>query len=225
MEAPALAASSPTTDAVTDAFTNFPASFTHEDFSIFADGFTFDGGEGSGEGEGNGEGSGEGEVNSPYKPRKRPAEDEQQQREERTPRRVRRNIMQPFQDGGDNGDGDDNECLLSDILLIDSVVSPSPATKRFMQQIFYPDESVLLSDVVANMHNSTQSEVRLEWSFIEPWTIQHAMCEETVKSLIFDVDAQLKLNPRLLIVNLTDVQVRVVVVCGVWGECVGVNSA
>ena len=65
--------------------------------------------------------------------------------------------------------------------------------------------STPLADKVAAMH--ADPNMRLEWNFIEPWTIGRLMQNETRESLVFDADAVFKQEARIIVVKLTDVQV------------------
>ena len=135
---------------------------------------------------------GEVEVSSPYKPRKRPAAEDA---EHTTPirGRVRRNIMSPFGVGG----GPPGMLF----------PSPSPNSKilfRQMEDCMYGASTPLADKIVAMR---TDPSARLEWSFIEPWTIGRVMQDETKESLVFDVDATFNADPRIIVVKLTDVQV------------------
>ena len=142
--------------------------------------------------------AGEAEVNSPYNPRKRMAVEDAEQHTTPTRPRVQRNIMSPFGLSGGGGGG----------LLPMTLLSPSPNSKILFQQLedCMRGVSTPLADKVSAMHADPSA--RLEWSFIEPWTIGRLMQNETKESLIFDVDGVFKEEPRIIVVKLTDAQVR-----------------
>ena len=136
---------------------------------------------------------GEAEVNSPYNPRKRCRAAGDEQHTTPTRPKTQRNIMSPFGCGGGGGG---------------LVLSPSPNSKILFQQMEDCMHGVTtpLADKVSAMHADPSA--RLEWSFIEPWTIGRLMQNETKESLIFDVDGVFKEEPRIIVVKLTYAQVR-----------------
>ncbi len=155
--------------------------------------------------------AGEAEVNSPYKPRKRPADDA-----ERTPVKARKTLVFG-NDGNDIPPLDANQLLqftpgtmrtiMREIAQSPPFTLDSPTSSSPLPPLPLPPLPPL-SDQVRGMPGSLDNGVRLEWTFIQRWTMKHLMREDRVESLIFDVDAAFNNSPDIYVAYLTDVQVR-----------------